>query len=174
VAFFDAMLSPGVEEFHQHLRKVQPHIVLLVEDNFNYLTKMCTLRMREAAFHMIAAAKGLGCKVAVNGSDATDREVSYFGAGVEAIILGEPEDTVVELVDAWSADPSPPLSSIPGLALMGPEDVPYRTSALPVRVQLVCETHIRQAVRSTEPCQRGRRVQTTAARHQSGSHLVRR
>ena len=32
----------------------RPDVAVLFEDNFNYLSKMCLLRMREAAFAMIA------------------------------------------------------------------------------------------------------------------------
>ena len=34
----------------------RPRVAVLYEDNFNYLSKMCLLRMREAAFTMIDAA----------------------------------------------------------------------------------------------------------------------
>ena len=56
-AFFDAMLSEGVDEFRDVLRASRPRVVAILEDNFNFLTKMCTTRMREAAFEMISAAK---------------------------------------------------------------------------------------------------------------------
>src|SRR4051812_38925593 len=73
VHLFDAMLSSGVQDFIDMLDEVQPAIVGILEDNFNFLTKMCTVRMREAAFEMIQAAKARGCRVAVNGADATDQ-----------------------------------------------------------------------------------------------------
>ena len=53
VYLFDAMLSSGVEEFITMLDDVQPDVVGILEDNFNFLTKMCTVRMREAALGMI-------------------------------------------------------------------------------------------------------------------------
>src|SRR5690606_23928283 len=40
VRFFDAMLAPGVEAFEQCLREVRPAMVAILEDNFNFLTKM--------------------------------------------------------------------------------------------------------------------------------------
>ena len=42
------------------------------EDNFNFLSKMCLGRMREAACEMIAAARARGARVIVAGSDASD------------------------------------------------------------------------------------------------------
>jgi len=117
VRFFDAMLSAGVEEFEAVLDDVRPAIVGILEDNFNFLTKMCTLRMRRAALDMIAAAKARGCRVAVNGSDASDHPHLYLAAGADAVILGEAEWTFTELVNTWTRDPDAPLDGIAGLAL---------------------------------------------------------
>jgi anaerobic magnesium-protoporphyrin IX monomethyl ester cyclase len=40
VHLFDAMLSSGVEEFFDTLERVDPAIVGIDEDNFNFITKM--------------------------------------------------------------------------------------------------------------------------------------
>ena len=45
---------------------------MIYEDNFNYLSKMCLLRMRQAALTMIDAARARGITTIVAGSDATD------------------------------------------------------------------------------------------------------
>ena len=119
VRLFDAMLAPGVEAFYTALEKARPPIVGILEDNFNFLTKMCTIRMREACFDMIRAAKARGCLVAVNGSDATDQPAQYLGAGADAVVLGEPESTFAQLVQRWSAQGDAALLDIPGLALAG-------------------------------------------------------
>ena len=50
----------------------KPRFAIIYEDSFNYLSKMCLTRMREAAFKMTAAAKARGCTVIISGSDATD------------------------------------------------------------------------------------------------------
>ncbi|MBI2535690.1 MAG: hypothetical protein HYW06_01690 [Gemmatimonadetes bacterium] len=68
VTLFDAMLASGVEEFYRTLDAVRPAVVTIVEDNFNFLTKMCTVRMRTAALDMVRAAGRAGARVAVNGS----------------------------------------------------------------------------------------------------------
>jgi anaerobic magnesium-protoporphyrin IX monomethyl ester cyclase len=117
VELFDAMLSPGVEEFLQTIDRVQPRIVGIVEDNFNFLTKMCTVRMREAALDMIRGAKERGCRVAVNGSDASDHPELYLAAGADAVVAGAVELTFTELVQTWSADPDAPLEDVAGLVL---------------------------------------------------------
>ena len=52
VALFDAMLSAGEHEFEELLEQTKPSVVVLFEDNFNFLSKMCLSRMREAAITM--------------------------------------------------------------------------------------------------------------------------
>src|SRR5438552_6038537 len=53
VELFDAMLAESEAEWDRALAKHRPKIAVLYEDNFNYLSKMCLLRMRQAAFAMI-------------------------------------------------------------------------------------------------------------------------
>lgn len=119
IALFDAMLASGVEEFEAALAETRPAIVAIVEDNFNFLTKMCTVRMREAALEMIRAAKARGCRVAVNGADASDQIETYLGAGADVVIIGEVETTLTDLVEAWRGDRDASLDGIAGLALPG-------------------------------------------------------
>src|SRR5687767_2712686 len=56
VALFDAMLAESEDEWAVALDRHQPRFAVLFEDNFNYLSKMCLLRMREAAFTMTRMA----------------------------------------------------------------------------------------------------------------------
>src|ERR1700689_5960123 len=53
VRVFDAMLADGVEEYDLLLRDFQPQLVLLYEDSFNFLSKMCLERMRRPSWEMI-------------------------------------------------------------------------------------------------------------------------
>src|SRR5690606_3603583 len=71
-ALFDAMLAPSVDDWATALDRHRPRYAVLFEDNFNYLSKMCLLRMREAAFEMLRLARERGCTTIVCGSDATD------------------------------------------------------------------------------------------------------
>ncbi len=117
VRLFDAMLSNGTEEFDVLLQQTQPNAVVLVEDNFNFLTKMCTLRMREAALRMVESATASGCPIIVNGSDAADCPDLYLRAGAAAVLLGDPDLAAVEVVDALLKSHKP-LHEIDGLALL--------------------------------------------------------
>ena len=80
VAVFDAMLAESEADWARALELEAPRFAVLYEDSFNYLSKMCLLRMRQAAFAMIEMARARGCTVIACGSDATDRaEVVYSG-----------------------------------------------------------------------------------------------
>jgi anaerobic magnesium-protoporphyrin IX monomethyl ester cyclase len=117
IAFFDAMLSAGVEEFVAMLDATRPTIVGILEDNFNFLTKMCTVVSRDATLSMIRAARDRGCRVAVNGSDSTDRPGLYLDAGADAVVLGEGDLGFLALADAWRSEPAVVPSGVAGLAL---------------------------------------------------------
>ena len=128
VALFDAMLASGLAEFQASLTATSPEVVAIVEDNFNYLTKMCTLRSREATLAMIRAARASGARVVVNGSDSADRPALYLGAGADAILVGESEMGVLELANAWMANHDASLTGIPGLVLPGGPSTAPRTA----------------------------------------------
>ena len=59
-----------------------------------------------------ADAKARGCRVAVNGSDAADAPDLYLSAGADAVLLGETDRTLLELVERWERDPLADLSDI--------------------------------------------------------------
>ncbi len=103
VALFDAMLAESEDEWAQALDQHQPQYAILYEDNFNYLSKMCLLRMREAAFRMIDMAKSRGCTVILCGADATDHYQTYLVKGADYVLIGEGEETLIELLGALSA-----------------------------------------------------------------------
>jgi len=102
VALFDAMLAESEEEWAVTLDQHQPQYAIIYEDNFNYLSKMCLLRMREAAFKMIDMAKVRGCTVILCGADATDHYKEYLEQGADYCIIGEGEETLLELLKQLS------------------------------------------------------------------------
>lgn len=77
---------------------------------------MCLLRMRQAAFEMIAMAKERGCTVIVSSSDATDHVEMYQAKGADYVIIGEAEITLAELLGSLTGRSRTPVSKIPGLA----------------------------------------------------------
>ena len=140
VALFDAMLAESEAEWQVALAQHRPRTAIIYEDSFNYLSKMCLLAMREAAFKMIAMAKEAGCTVILCGSDATDHAASYLQAGADFVLLGEGEETMMDLLGVLDGRFSTPYSQILGLAykegeqicqnprrpvLTGIDDLPY-------------------------------------------------
>src|SRR3977135_3306484 len=89
VALFDAMLAEGIEEYDRKLDAVKPQVVLLYEDSFNFLSKMCLGKMRDAACEMIAAARRTGARVIVSGPDVSDAPEPYLRAGADVALVGE-------------------------------------------------------------------------------------
>lgn len=97
VTLFDAMLSDGEQEFAAALERAGPSLVVLFEDNFNFLSKMCLSRMRQAAQAMCEMAAAAGCVVVVSGSDMTDRPELYLSHGADAVALGEGDHAVGDI-----------------------------------------------------------------------------
>ncbi len=98
VALFDVNLIESEQAIAPVLEEQQPDYLVIYDDGFNYLTKMCLTTMREAAFRMSMMAKAQGCKVIVCSSDSTDHFEKYLDNGADFIILGEGELTLKELV----------------------------------------------------------------------------
>jgi radical SAM superfamily enzyme YgiQ (UPF0313 family) len=119
VALFDSMLANGPEDFVLLLEKHQPRLVVFYEDSFNWLSKMCLTRMREACFEMIRLVKkhnGRNVPVIVAGSDPTDHPLMYFDHGADFAIIGEGEVSLHELVDALLGKSEKEVEEIPGVA----------------------------------------------------------
>src|SRR2546425_11162343 len=81
VALFDAMLAESELEWAKALDREQPRFAVIYEDNFNYLSKMCLLRMRQAAFRMIELAAERGCLPIVAGADVAGRGRPFLAGG---------------------------------------------------------------------------------------------
>jgi anaerobic magnesium-protoporphyrin IX monomethyl ester cyclase len=118
VAVFDTMLSDPEQGFEQALREHRPRIVVVYEDNFNFLTKMCLTRMREVAYSILETSHRAGATVVVNGSDASDHALDYLRKGFRCVLLGEAEWTLLEVVQSLLKDSRPGITHISGLAYL--------------------------------------------------------
>jgi anaerobic magnesium-protoporphyrin IX monomethyl ester cyclase len=123
---FDAMLASSEDEWVEALDQHRPEFAVIYEDGFNYLSKMCLTRMREAAFKMSEAAKKRGCTVLISGSDATDHKEKYFAHGADAIIMGEGEITLGEALDVLTGRQKTERTGVAGLAWPDAPDPPAR------------------------------------------------
>jgi anaerobic magnesium-protoporphyrin IX monomethyl ester cyclase len=117
VDVFDAMLATNVGEYLEKLRNVTPEVAVFYEDNYNFLSKMCLGRMREATLEMIAIAKQAKLRVIVAGSDASDDPEIYLMSGADVVLLGEGLQALQALLERLNASRAvPALEWIEGIA----------------------------------------------------------
>jgi radical SAM superfamily enzyme YgiQ (UPF0313 family) len=117
VFLFDTMFSQGPEDLLAELLQKQPDYLVIYDDGFNYLTKMCLTNMREAAFSMIRIARQFGIKVIVSSSDSTDHFEQYLHEGADFVLIGEAEMTLLELINAEN-EADPDYTKIAGLVFL--------------------------------------------------------
>ncbi|HEY6435977.1 MAG TPA: radical SAM protein [Ignavibacteriaceae bacterium] len=98
VALFDTALIDSPEKIISIIEKEKPSYLVIYDDGFNYLTKMCLTNMREAAFRMADIAKRKGITVIMSSSDAADHFEKYLNHGVDFVVIGEGEITLKELI----------------------------------------------------------------------------
>ncbi|TND09032.1 MAG: radical SAM protein [Bacteroidetes bacterium] len=115
VFLFDTMFEQDERGLPAQLDKYRPDVFVIYDDGFNYLTKMCLTNMREAAFRMQEIAKQKGCTVIVSSSDSTDHFEKYLDHGADAVIKGEAEITLLEII-SLPAEKKNDFSSIAGIA----------------------------------------------------------
>lgn len=125
VSLFDTNFAHGADEISPYLSE-KPEVLVIYDDGFNYLTKMCLTNMREAAFDMIKLAKEMGIPVYVSSSDSTDHYEQYLEKGADAVILGEADETLLELVNQTKD-----LSEVQGIAFKNHGEI-QKTPARPI------------------------------------------
>jgi anaerobic magnesium-protoporphyrin IX monomethyl ester cyclase len=127
VRLFDTALRESPEEIIQVIEEFKPDYLVIYDDGFNYLTKMCLTNMRQAAFKIAGIAKQKNLTVIVSSSDATDHYEKYLNNGADFIIIGEAEHTLQELLEALNSG-STNLSEIKGLVFKANNQI-VRTNA---------------------------------------------
>ncbi|MEI9811448.1 MAG: radical SAM protein [Acidobacteriota bacterium] len=92
IVFFDCTFN---RDFLPALDACEPDLVAVIEDNFNFLTKMCLLENRKLACEMAQAARARRIPAIINSSDSTGNPAAYLAAGFTRILTGEIEDAIV-------------------------------------------------------------------------------
>lgn len=98
VSLFDTNLANDPKQIIPFIKKAKPGYLVIYDDGFNYLTKMCLTLMRDAAYELIKIGKENNCKVIVSSSDSTDHFEEYLEKGADYILLGEGEESLDELL----------------------------------------------------------------------------
>ncbi|MBK7438856.1 MAG: radical SAM protein [Saprospiraceae bacterium] len=104
VNLFDTHLKESTSEIEPVLKSLRPRYLIIYDDGFNYLTKMCLTAMRAAAFELINYGKSGECRIIVCNSDAADHYDLYLSQGADFVILGEGELTLLELLKSLEAN----------------------------------------------------------------------
>ena len=99
VSLFDTALIDSPELINPVIKKDKPDYLVIYDDGFNYLTKMCLTNMREAAFRIAEIAKQNGITVIESSSDAADHYEKYLDRNVDFVVIGEGEITLKELIN---------------------------------------------------------------------------
>jgi len=99
VHFKDNNLKQDATAVIKTIKEQEIPYLVIYDDGFNYLTKMCLTNMRDETYRTIKEAKKLGCTVIINSSDSTDHFMDYHNQGVDYVIHGEGEITLKELLD---------------------------------------------------------------------------
>ena len=115
VSLFDTALIDSPEKIIPVIENEKPSYLVIYDDGFNYLTKMCLTNMREAAFKMAEIAKDKSIKVIMSSSDAADHFEKYLDHGVDFVVIGEGEITLKELITSLEKGDSN-FSQIDGIA----------------------------------------------------------
>ncbi|WP_214073072.1 radical SAM protein [Mucilaginibacter sp. dw_454] len=131
VSLFDTMFVADPHEVEPVLDSSRPNFFVSYDDGFNYLTKMCLTNMREAAFDMFKMAKARGCTVIVSSSDSTDRYVEYLNAGADYVLIGEAEQTLLELTNHIKAGGTD-VTHIAGVSYLDTDGKAKKTMPRPV------------------------------------------
>ncbi|MES2618770.1 MAG: radical SAM protein [Bacteroidota bacterium] len=122
VSLFDTMFAHSSDELMPVFDSIQPEVLVIYDDGFNYLTKMCLTNMREAAFRMQEYAASKGCKVIVASSDSTDHYAKYIEHRADYVIIGEAEYTLLELMNVLHTNTGT-ISDIMGLAYFNGSEI---------------------------------------------------
>lgn len=101
VDLFDTNFELDPQNIEKEIKRFNPKVLVIYDDGFNYLTKMCLTAMRDAALEMVRIAKSKNISVVVSSSDSTDHYEMYLDAGADAVILGEADETLLCLVEAF-------------------------------------------------------------------------
>jgi len=130
VAVCDVTFDAPEEALVRALDSCSPRLLMVCEDDFNFLSKMCLSRNRSVAFEMAKAAKARGIPAAAHGCDASDHPDAFLEAGFDYVLIGEVESSLLELAQGNPRD------TIAGLAYRGHDGAVRYTAPRRLRGEL--------------------------------------
>ena len=125
IQFFDNCLNDNPAAIGQSIKDFEPDYLLIYDDGFNYLTKMCLTVMRDAAYTMAGLAHEAGVKVIISSSDSSDRYDQYLNNHIDYVIMGEGDSTAAEVIESLGRGED--TAGVSGLAYLNEEGEPVKT-----------------------------------------------
>lgn len=119
VAAFDSMLEDPSRSLPALFARHRPRIVVVYEDDFNFLSKMCLTRMRDVAREIATLARTIGAHTIAHGSDSTDNPALFLESGFDHVLCGEAEETLTLLCNSILRGERNP--AIDGLVTLTPD-----------------------------------------------------
>ena len=129
IVLFDGTFDPDLARFESLLRQAPPDVFIMLEDIYNFISKMCLGHMRETACRMCEMAKAAGARVIASGPDVSDAPDVYLQRGADYVMIGEPDTTLEELVGLLDGCRPRVAAEIPGLAFLDTDGAVRRTPA---------------------------------------------
>ena len=117
VELFDTTFEASLDDLPRRLRRFRPDLFVVVEDLFNFITKMCLTAMRDTALAMCAMAGEAGAVTLAAGPDVSHHPEPFLTGSVDYAVIGEPDTTLLELCDALRE--GRPAHTIDGVARLG-------------------------------------------------------
>jgi anaerobic magnesium-protoporphyrin IX monomethyl ester cyclase len=108
---FDATFS-AKEKFREYMLKEQPDLIAF------YTNLMTKVNIIEAMHWMRSVPELKDTTVVLGGPDVTYNTKDYLSEGASAIVIGEGEETMLELVNAFRNSTAPNLNEISGIAFL--------------------------------------------------------
>lgn len=124
--FYDVMFDQQPDGLIEKIKLQQPDILIVYDDDFNFLTKMCLTNMRDAIFEVIGAVKKPPLAL-VHGSDASDQAADYLSRGFDAVVHRNAEKIIVDLLaDYLDGKRGPQLLERDGVSYLKSHEVCHR------------------------------------------------
>jgi len=121
ILLFDTNFASNQHELSPYFESFKPDVLVIYDDGFNYLTKMCLTNMRDAALDMIKMANQRGVHVIISSSDSTDHYEKYLKVGANEVIIGEGDETLNQLINNINSEQN--ISDIEGIAYQNAEKI---------------------------------------------------
>jgi anaerobic magnesium-protoporphyrin IX monomethyl ester cyclase len=129
VALFDGAFEPDLSRFERLIAEHRPQVFVMLEDIYHFISKMCLNHMRETACRMCVLAKAAGATVIASGPDVSDAPGVYLGNGADYVLIGEPDETLREVVQLLASGTEVGAAAIAGLAYLLPDGALHRTAS---------------------------------------------